>query len=175
MGTGSSLCYSDTDIPEYSPAYLGQIYAGVILNSAKSSSTGGYASTLSLNSLYASTLSLNSLCDTKKAASRRNSGAATGVLKVVRKGDIPLIDEVEEDLENLEEVHQEEEKELKPPLAEAESSQLSSLESVKEENKIILSQQENLEVLDQAEDHQKVKVLALFKSLPLCSDVAITE
>ena len=74
MGTGSSVCYSDTDIPEYSPAYLGQIYAGVILNSAKSSSTGGYASTLSLNSLYASTLSLNSLCDTKKAASRRNSG-----------------------------------------------------------------------------------------------------
>ena len=73
MGTGSSVCYSDTDIPEYSPAYLGQIYAGVILNSAKSS-TGGYASTLSLNSLYASTLSLNSLCDTKKAASRRNSG-----------------------------------------------------------------------------------------------------
>ena len=94
-------------------------------------------------------------------------------MKVVRKGDIPLIDEVEEDLENLEEVQQEEE--LKPPLAEAESSQLSSLESVKEENKIILSQQENLEVLDQAEDHQKVKVLALFKSLPLCSDVAITE
>ena len=71
MGSGSSVCYSDTEVPEYSPAYLGQIYAGVILNSAKSSSTG-YASTLSLNSLYASTLSLNSLCDTKKA-NRRNS------------------------------------------------------------------------------------------------------
>ena len=28
MGTGSSVCSSDPDIPEYSPAYLGQIYAG---------------------------------------------------------------------------------------------------------------------------------------------------
>ena len=79
MGSGSSVCYSDTDIPEYNPAYLGQIYAGVILNSAKSSSTG-YASSLSLNSIYASTLSLNSLCDTKRAAARRHSGAGnTGV------------------------------------------------------------------------------------------------
>ena len=40
MGTGSSICYSDTDVAEYSPAYLGQIYAGVILNSARTTSTG---------------------------------------------------------------------------------------------------------------------------------------
>ena len=80
MGSGSSVCYSDTDIPEYNPAYLGQIYAGVILNSAKSSSTG-YASSLSLNSIYASTLSLNSLCDTKRAAARRHSGAGNAMVK----------------------------------------------------------------------------------------------
>ena len=85
MGSSSSLCYSDTDVAaDYSPAYLGQIYAGVILNSARTTSTGymrgqgryrvvhhiyiRYASTLSLNSIYASTLSLNSC-----AASRKNS------------------------------------------------------------------------------------------------------
>ena len=89
-------------------------------------------------------------------------------MKVVRKGDIPLIDEVEEELEEVEE--KQEEKELRPPLAEAESSQLSSLESVKEENKIMENQ-----VLDQAEDQQRVKVFGLFKSLPLCTDVAISE
>ena len=64
MGTASSVCMSDNDIPEYSPAYLGQIYAGVVLNSAKSS-TVGYASTLSLNSIYASSLSLNSISSRK--------------------------------------------------------------------------------------------------------------
>ena len=97
-------------------------------------------------------------------------------MKVVRKGDIPLIDEVEEELEELEiveKVEKVEEKELRPPLAEAESSQLSSLESVKEENKIILSQEN--QVLDQAEDQQRVKVFGLFKSLPFCTDVAISE
>ena len=41
MGSSSSLCYSDTDVAaDYSPAYLGQIYAGVILNSARTTSTG---------------------------------------------------------------------------------------------------------------------------------------
>ena len=84
-----------------------------------------------------------------------------------RKGDIPLIDEVEEEVEEAGE-----EKELTPPLAEAESSQLSSLESVKIENKIILSQEN--QVLEQTDDQQRVKVFELFKSLPLCSDV-VTE
>ena len=80
MGTASSVCGSDNDIPEYSPAYLGQIYAGVVLNSAKSSSTG-YASTLSLNSKYASSLSLNSLCEScKGTSSRKGSLAGTKVL-----------------------------------------------------------------------------------------------
>ena len=94
------------------------------------------------------------------------------MVKVVRRGDIPLIDEVEEEQE-------EEEEELIPPLAEPESSQLSSLESVKEvkegkeENKIILSQE--TQVLDQTEEQQRVKVFGLFKSLPFCTDVAITE
>ena len=69
MGTGSSICYSDTDVAEYSPAYLGQIYAGVVLNSARTNSSTGYASTLSLNSLYASTLSLNSLKSRKNSLS----------------------------------------------------------------------------------------------------------
>ena len=101
MGTSSSICYSDSDVPEYSPAYLGQIYAGVILNSAKSNNSG-YASTLSLNSLYASTLSLNSICD-KRIGSRKNSlsvPSGPGVVKVLhdkRKEDVPLIDEAEED------------------------------------------------------------------------------
>ena len=75
MGTASSVCLSDNDIPEYSPAYLGQIYAGVVLNSAKSSSTG-YASTLSLNSRYASSLSLNSLCESYKGTSSRKGSLA---------------------------------------------------------------------------------------------------
>ena len=91
MGTSSSICGSDTEVPDYSPAYLGQIYAGVILNSARSASTG-YASTLSLNSLYASTLSLNSLCDR-----RRNSLAPNAkTLGDRRKEDISLIDEGDE-------------------------------------------------------------------------------
>ena len=72
-----------------------------------------------------------------------------------------------------EEVEEEKQKELTPPLAEAESSQLTSLESVKDENKIILSQEN--QVLEQTDDQQRVKVFELFKSLPLCSDVAITE
>ena len=173
MGTGSSLCYSDTDIPEYSPAYLGQIYAGVILNSAKSSSTG-YASTLSLNSLYASTLSLNSLCDTKKVSSRRSSGAgklarittyssfgsavnaaAAGVVKVFhgpekRKLDIPLIDEEKEEDKEEEDV---------PPLAEPESFQLSSLESVKDDN----------QALESVEEKGRLRVP------PLCTNTSISE
>ena len=95
-------------------------------------------------------------------------GGTTGTGQEKRKGDIPLIDEVEEEVEEAGE-----EKELTPPLAEAESSQLSSLESVKIENKIILSQEN--QVLEQTDDQQRVKVFELFKSLPLCSDVAITE
>ena len=91
---------------------------------------------------------------------------------MVRKGDIPLIDEVEEELEKVVE-EEEGEKELRPPLAEAESSQLSSLESVKDENKTILSQEN--QVMDQADDQQKVKVFGIFKSLPLCTDDAISE
>lgn len=71
-----------------------------------------------------------------------------------------------------EEVEEEKQKELTPPLAEAESSQLTSLESVKDENKIILSQEN--QVLEQADDQQRLGVFDLFKSLPLCSDV-VTE
>ena len=80
MGTGSSICSTDPDIPEYSPSYLGQIYAGVVFHSAASSS-GGYASTLSLNSIHASSVSLNS-------PSRRRSSQSTegpGVLRVRRE------------------------------------------------------------------------------------------
>ena len=66
-------------MPVHHPVYLGQIYAGVVLNSARSS-LNSYASTLSLNrfltsqtfllsncflSLYASSLSLNSVCSRK--------------------------------------------------------------------------------------------------------------
>ena len=93
---------------------------------------------------------------------------------MVRKGEIPLIDEVEEELEKVVEEEEEEGgKELRPPLAEAESSQLSSLESVKDENKTILSQEN--QVVDQADDQQRVKVFGIFKSLPLCTDDAISE
>ena len=79
---------------------------------------------------------------------------------------------MEEELEKVVE-EEDEEKELRPPLAEPESSQLSSLESVKDENKTILSRENP--VLDQADDQQRVKVFHLFKSLPLCTDVAISE
>ena len=34
-----------------------------------------------INSIYASTLSLNSLCDTKRAAARRHSGAGNAMVK----------------------------------------------------------------------------------------------
>ena len=115
----------------------------------------------------------NSLASAIVAGGAGGGTSGTGLVKVVqgqekRKGDIPLIDEVEEEVEEAGE-----EKELTPPLAEAESSQLSSLESVKIENKIILSQEN--QVLEQTDDQQRVKVFELFKSLPLCSDVAITE
>jgi hypothetical protein len=51
MGTVASVCGDlEPDVPVHHPAYLGQIYAGVVLNSARSS-LGSYASTLSLNRL----------------------------------------------------------------------------------------------------------------------------
>ena len=164
MGTTSSLCGSDTEVPDYSPAYLGQIYAGVILNSARSASTG-YASTLSLNSLYASTLSLNSLCDR-----RRKSLDPTGkTFSERRKDDIPLIDEGDE----LDTNHLHPNKH--PPLAEPES--LSDNASM---NMHIDEKNENMRVIEEENekdlaDKETKNVLNLLKSLPFCGKVDIIE
>ena len=164
MGTTSSLCGSDTEVPDYSPAYLGQIYAGVILNSARSASTG-YASTLSLNSLYASTLSLNSLCDR-----RRKSLDPTGkTFSERRKDDIPLIDEGDELDTNL--LHPNKH----PPLAEPES--LSDNASM---NMHIDEKNENMRVIEEENekdlaDKETNNVLNLLKSLPFCGKVDIIE
>ena len=164
MGTTSSLCGSDTEVPDYSPAYLGQIYAGVILNSARSASTG-YASTLSLNSLYASTLSLNSLCDR-----RRKSLDPTGkTFSERRKDDIPLIDEGDELDTNL--LHPNKH----PPLAEPES--LSDNASM---NMHIDEKNENMRVIEEENekdlaDKETKNVLNLLKSLPFCGKVDIIE
>ena len=169
MGTTSSICGSDSETVDYSPAYLGQIYAGVILNSARTTSTG-YASTLSLNSLYASTLSLNSLCDR-----RRNSLAPNG--KVLSdKRNIPLIDEGDEYDPDLLHPNQH------PPLAEPESllsvatSNSSSGSSVnidqKNENKRVIEEIEK----DMANvDKESKNVLNLLKSLPFCGKIDIIE
>lgn len=177
MGTSSSICGSDTEVPDYSPAYLGQIYAGVILNSARSASTG-YASTLSLNSLYASTLSLNSLCDR-----RRNSLAPNArTLGERRKEDIPLIDEGDEHESfdpNL--LHPKKH----PPIAEPESlsSSVASNNSLgsavniqideKNENKRVI-EEENEKDLSKT-DKETNNVLNLLKSLPFCGRVDIIE
>ena len=166
MGTTSSLCGSDTEVPDYSPAYLGQIYAGVILNSARSASTG-YASTLSLNSLYASTLSLNSLCDRR----RKSLDPSGKTFSERRKEDIPLIDEGEEYDANL--LHPNKH----PQLAEPES--LSDVASVishideKNENMRVI-EEENEKDLANA-DKETNNVLNLLKSLPFCGKVDIIE
>lgn len=101
------------------------------------------------------------------------AGAGAGVLKVFhekRKDDIPLIDnELEEKDEEKEE---EEDLKITPPLAEPESLQLSSMESIKEENKEF-SSKENQEL--EKNDEKRLKILELFKSLPMCTDITITE
>lgn len=80
MGTVASVCGDqEPEVPVHHPAYLGQIYAGIVLNSARSN-LNSYASTLSLSSLssvYASSLSLNSV------ASRKGSLGAGGVIMQV--------------------------------------------------------------------------------------------
>lgn len=81
MGTVASVCGDlEPEVPVHHPAYLGQIYAGIVLNSARSN-LNSYASTLSLSSLssfYASSLSLNSV------TSRKGSmGGAGGVIMQV--------------------------------------------------------------------------------------------
>ena len=165
MGTTSSLCGSDTEVPDYSPAYLGQIYAGVILNSARSASTG-YASTLSLNSLYASTLSLNSLCDRRRKSLDPTAGKT---FSERRKDDIPLIDEGDELDTNLLHPHKH------PPLAEPES--LSDNTSM---NFHIDEKTENMRVIEEENekdlaDKETKNVLNLLKSLPFCGKVDIIE
>lgn len=167
MGTTSSLCGSDTEVPDYSPAYLGQIYAGVILNSARSASTG-YASTLSLNSLYASTLSLNSLCDRR----RKSLDPSGKTFSERRKEDIPLIDEGEEHDTNL--LHPNKH----PPIAEPES--LSDVASMNINH--VDEKNENLRVIEEENekdlayaDKETKNVLNLLKSLPFCGKVDIIE
>ena len=163
MGTGSSICYSDSDVPEYSPAYLGQIYAGVILNSAKSNnSTAGYASTLSLNSLYASTLSLNSICD-KRIGSRKNSlsvPSGPAVVKVLhdkRKEDVPLIDEAEEDEEESNKIVS------NAPLAEPESLNNDSPEMIIKHENLKIAEKNELPYVDSQTDN----IMKLLK-VPVC-------
>ena len=97
------------------------------------------------------------------------AGTGAGVLKVFhekRKDDIPLIDN------ELEEKEEEEDLKITPPLAEPESLQLSSMESIKEENKEF-SSKENQEL--EKNDEKRLKILELFKSLPMCTDITITE
>ena len=173
MGTTSSLCGSDTEVPDYSPAYLGQIYAGVILNSARSGSTG-YASTLSLNSLYASTLSLNSLCDRRRKSFDQNGKT----FSERRKDDIPLIDEGDEYDPNL--LHPNKQH---APLADSESlaSVVSNTSIGSAVNNPIDEKKENKRVIEENEkefsntDRETKNVLNLLKSLPFCGTVDIRE
>ena len=176
MGTGSSICSTDPDIPEYSPSYLGQIYAGVVLNSAATTS-GGYASTLSLNSIHASSVALNS-------PARRKSSQLTdgpGVLRVLREeetsaklsadsggsiqeeDDILMIDESEDDvIDGI----------LLPPLAQPES--ITSMD----DGRLKMEDQEAGTVRDKIcpgyeNGIDKGNVTSL--TVPFCSDIKTVE
>ena len=99
------------------------------------------------------------------------TAAGGGVVRVFqghekRNDNIPLIDE------EVEEVEEKEKCDIYPPLAEPESLQLSSMDSIKEENKEIFSK-ENQEM--KKNDERSMNVSELFKTLPLCSSVSISE
>ena len=98
------------------------------------------------------------------------NSAGTGAGKVLkRKDDIPLIDEEgEEEEDEVEAVKTE----LVPPLAEAESDQITSIESEKDENKEIVWKES--QVVEKDED-SGMKMLDVFKSLPLCTNTSVIE
>ena len=97
------------------------------------------------------------------------NSSGTGAGKVLkRKDDIPLIDEEGEEEEEDEVVQAE----LLPPLAEAESDQITSLESEKDENKEIAWKEKQVVERD---EESGMKMLDVFKSLPLCTNTTVIE